>query len=325
MIATLSSSALVMRGSTLDRPRAHKHVCTPPWCEHGLPSVAKVSARLLACAANPQWSKRVLRATLAKPNMLSRERAKLLPFLLLWAACSGSAAHKANGDLDASTDAQGVSDPCAIGSAGSPCTPCPAGSFCPGGTTPMALCPTNTFDDDRDPKTPCVAASSCPAGSYVAAPYSRVTDQRCAECPSGSFSTGINTRSCTDFRKCTVYEFIAEPGSALEDHVCKATRICATEEYESVAPTLQSDRQCIAYTLCTSGQYVSSRPTASSDRACTDCATGFFSVDGNAGECLPWRECGANEVESRAPSSTHDRECACQTSSDEDAGTCPEV
>ena len=258
--------------------------------------------------------------------MSSRERAALLASLLLWAACQSS--REPTPVLDASTDASDDAEvpapSCPVGRAGADCSPCPAGSFCPGGATPMALCTTNTFDDDQDPKTACVAASSCQPGSYVVAPYSRVTDQRCAPCPVGSFSTEVNTRSCSDFRKCAVHELISERGSATRDHVCRPLRTCTAEEYESVAPTIQSDRECIARTSCTSGQYVSMQPTATSDRGCTDCATGFFSSDANASECLPWRVCAAQEVESRAPTSTHDRECACQTSSDEDAGACAE-
>lgn len=259
--------------------------------------------------------------------MSSRERATLLASLLLWAACQS---HRATPVEDASTDASepDASDAhtpepeCPVGTAGSDCSPCPAGSYCPGGATPMALCPTNTFDDDQHPGTPCVAASSCAPGSYVVASYSRVTDQRCAACPIGSFSTEINTRTCSDFRKCGDDEFISERGSATKDHVCQRLRTCAADEYERTAATIQSDRECIEHTICTSGQYVSTPPTATSDRGCTDCATGFFSSGVNASECLPWRVCSAGEVESGTPTSTRDRECACQTSSDEDAGTC---
>ncbi|HTU60848.1 MAG TPA: hypothetical protein VMF89_20490 [Polyangiales bacterium] len=261
--------------------------------------------------------------------MSSKERATLLASLLLWAACQSNPANPVS---DASTDASepdasdaNLPDPmCAPGTAGQSCSTCPAGSFCPGGAIPMALCATNTFDDDRDPATACVAASSCPPGSYVVAAYSRVTDQRCAPCPIGSFSTEVDTRTCTDFRKCADDEFIGERGSATKDHVCQSLRMCTADEYESVAATIQSDRECIARTLCTSGQYVSMQPTATSDRGCTSCATGFFSTSDNASECLPWRVCEAHEVESRTPTSTRDRECACQTSSDEDAGACPD-
>lgn len=260
--------------------------------------------------------------------MSSRERATLLASLLLWAACQGSIT---NPVLDASMDASAAdassSDAnvplpaCPAGTAGASCSACPAGSFCPGGASPMALCATNTFDDDQDPATACVAARSCAPGSYVVAPYSRISDQRCAACPIGSFSTALNTRTCSDFRKCRDDEFISERGSATKDHVCQRLRTCTADEYESIAATIQSDRACIARTICTSGQYVSTQPTTTSDRGCTSCATGFFSTEDNASECLPWRVCGVHEVESLTPTSTRDRECACQTSSDEDAGT----
>jgi hypothetical protein len=265
-------------------------------------------------------------------NMSSKECAALLASLLLSAACQGeltrpsldASTHTSEPDASDGSDATLPHPQCAVGSAGASCSPCPAGSYCPGGESPMALCATNTFDHDQDPKTPCLAASSCAPGSYVVAPYSRVTDQRCAPCPIGSFSTEPNTRTCSDFRKCAQDEFISQRGSATQDHVCQRLRVCRTDQYESVAPTIQSDRVCTGLTICTPGQYVSVQRTATSDRRCTDCATGFFSSSDNATECLPWRVCDAHEVQSVPPTSTRDRECACQTSSDDDAGTCPE-
>lgn len=228
---------------------------------------------------------------------------------LTW-GCTSAAIHSrepADAGSDASapdaSDAAVDAGPCEPGNAGPRCSPCPAGSYCPGGTTPMALCGVNSFDADQNPKTPCVAASSCAAGTYVALLYSRVTDQRCAPCPSGTFSAQVNTRSCSVFREC---------GDA---------------EYELQRPTSQHDRECAAWKPCEPGEYVSTQPTSSTDRGCSACAAGTFSTADNASQCQSWRVCEANELESAAPSSTRDRTCMlreeCETGADEDAGTLP--
>lgn len=234
----------------------------------------------------------------------------VLGALMLASGCTINAIQSHTpGDAATDADVPDASDsavhagPCEPGHAGPRCSLCPAGSYCPGGTTPMALCAVNTFDADQDPKTPCVAASSCAPGSYVALLYSRVTDQRCAPCPSGTFSAQVNTRSCSVFREC---------GDA---------------QYELHSPTSQRDRECAPWTQCGPGQYVSTQPTSSTDRGCSACSAGTFSTADNASQCQAWRVCAANELESAAPSRTRDRACMlraeCESSADDDAGTPP--
>jgi hypothetical protein len=232
-----------------------------------------------------------------------RHHAAFLALSLFWGCATGELQHRAAttdaGTLPSASDAATDASPCAPGSAGPQCGPCPAGSYCPGGTTPMALCGVNEYDADQDPKTACVAASSCPAGTYVALLYSRVTDQRCAPCPSGTFSEQPNTRSCSLFRECDDAQF------------------------ELQSPSSQRDRQCAACAQCKPGQHVSTQPTSSTDRGCSACDAGFFSSTYNASACQRWRVCAANEREIAAPSSTRDRTCvvreACDAEQD-DAG-----
>lgn len=234
-----------------------------------------------------------------------RPQAALFSLALLWSCVSGEI-QQGGAPRDASSDAASAPDassdalaPCEPGSYGPHCSPCPAGSYCPGGTAPMALCGVNEYDADQDPKTPCVAASSCPAGSYVALSYSRISDRRCAPCPTGTFSDQPNTRSCSVFRECDDAQF------------------------EVLSPTSHRDRQCAAWTQCKPGQHVSRQPTITTDRGCSGCAAGFFSTKSDASECQAWRVCAANEREIAAPSSTRDRVCeTCDISPDEDAGIC---
>jgi cysteine-rich repeat protein len=48
---------------------------------------------------------------------------------------------------------------------GTPCEPCVAGEYCPGGLEPAWTCPPGTFDGDRHPATPC---DPCGPGWYCA-------------------------------------------------------------------------------------------------------------------------------------------------------------
>jgi hypothetical protein len=262
------------------------------------------------------------------------QHAALPALALLLAGCVGGeiASHAPIQDASADAAEPDASDaavyvgPCEPGTAGPRCSPCPAGSYCPGGHTPMALCGVNAFDADQDPKTACVAASSCPAGTYVALLYSRVTDQRCANCPSGTFTADANTRSCSVARECGAAQYELRSPSSQQDRTCADFSLCEPDEFIAQPGSPTHDRVCQRTRTCHAGEYELLAPSTQHDRGCIACAPGSFSATDNASQCQRWHVCATNEFESDAPSSNHDRSCTLRSECepwDEDAGTLP--
>lgn len=258
--------------------------------------------------------------------MRSWARVALVGFSFLGSACPSDPSLDAAMDVpsndegpddpqDSSTDAgmtatAAARTDCPVGTAGVVCAPCPAGSYCPGGRQPMALCNTYQYDDDQDPSTPCVAVRSCGAGTYVAVVYSRVTDQRCAPCPSGTFNAATDARSCTPFSVCESHQYEAVAPGPSQDRVCAELLACAPDEFVAQPGTPNRDRVCQRTTTCEPGELEVEPATDDSDRRCASCAEGTFSNEPNAETCRPWTECEAGQYEAVPGSATSDRLCA---------------
>lgn len=83
---------------------------------------------------------------------------------------------------------------------------------------------------------------------------------------------------------------------------------------------------CVPEVRCAPGTF---RSMADGVAACAPCSSGSFSVEYDASECLPWRDCLLNEYVVSPPTSSRDRVCeACpsgQTTTVVNAGECTSV
>jgi hypothetical protein len=98
---------------------------------------------------------------------------------------------------------------------------------------------------------------------------------------------------------------VAVAGQLTRDRQCAA---CV------LGSSFQPDRnqeECRAATVCPPGKFVLVNASVSSDRACSLCAAGSnYTALENEFACRRVRQCSSNELESRAPNATHNRECS---------------
>ena len=112
---------------------------------------------------------------------------------------------------------------------GNAITPCPAGSYCPDGTTAPITCPAGSYCPD-----PASNPLLCPAGTY-----SSTGSIACTQAPPGSYAIGPGATSAT---LCPAGTFSANPGSASCTQAPPGSYIPSTG---TISPTL-----CPAGTYC---------------------------------------------------------------------------
>lgn len=162
------------------------------------------------------------------------------------------------------------------------CTPCPAGEV-----------------QVQPGQTQCNLWTDCGPGSKdisIESPTSSV-DRICADCPSGSFSTGVNQEDCDSCTDGLTYQ--SRPGQI----TCDPVQTCAPGWYVTAEATLISNRQC---TACAPG-WISSESNA---EACHECdgVNEYASADRTV--CIPVTTCQPGERVVADPSNVEDRQCA---------------
>jgi len=81
-------------------------------------------------------------------------------------------------------------------------------------------CASGTYDDDADAATVCLGWTACEAGQYVSTAGTATSDQVCAGCASGTFSTGVDATECAPWTACEAGTFVTTEGSAAADQTC---------------------------------------------------------------------------------------------------------
>jgi hypothetical protein len=174
----------------------------------------------------------------------------------------------------------------------------------------------------------CVSHTKCGAGKYVVTAGTADKDTVCQSCPTGYFSTQTNAVQCTPHKKCPAGTHFVTAGTDSTDTVCTACpsgtfssttnapqctpyTTCNTGYYRS-GGTNTSDAVCTLHTVCTPGTFRAQVGDSLNDAECVACAGGY-TTQNNASQCTPHSPaCGSAYDETRAPSQTNDRECACQ-------------
>lgn len=190
------------------------------------------------------------------------------------------------------------------GAGSSSCTSCAEGHYDHGGT--------------------CEACSGCEDGTYESGPACAGTeDTTCSDCdPACGTCDGGNSADCLSCAE----GYYDSDGTDPPTGSCVAWQICDPDtQYESEAGSSTSDRTCAALQECDAeSEYESTPPTSTTDRECAPCSERCDGCDGpehsdcsscasgywmNGSVCDAWSECGAQEYEAFAPSSTVDRVC----------------
>ncbi|MCQ2914799.1 MAG: hypothetical protein MJ247_06365 [Alphaproteobacteria bacterium] len=177
------------------------------------------------------------------------------------------------------------------------CTICPAGSYCPGSTTPAILCSKGTYSNGEG-HTSCdmcpagmytdtegsVLCKSCPMGTYSSAPRSIA----CTTCPAGSHTTGWDTSTKDKATYCTK----CDPGtysttSTYQCDQCGAGTYAA--DYGSTSCTecdygmYQDLTGSISCKECQRGTYTDQKKSSK----CTKCQTGTYQDATGQSTCKP--------------------------------------
>jgi hypothetical protein len=66
----------------------------------------------------------------------------------------------------------------------------------------------------------CAITMNCPSGTYISTNGTRTTNRVCTSCPNGTFSTAINSVSCTNWTICNSTETESNAGSTKTDRSC---------------------------------------------------------------------------------------------------------
>ena len=181
------------------------------------------------------------------------------------------------------------------------CSACPAGTFSADGTGATACTPCAAGTWSAAGANACVAWTVCDPGERVASAGTATSDQTCAACAAGTYSTTNNAASCTAWLDCDPGERVASAGTATSDRTCAA----CTSGYS----TTTNAASCMAWTDCDPGERVLASGTATTDRTCTACATGYTTTT-NAATCTPWTACDPGERVASVGTPTMDRTCA---------------
>jgi hypothetical protein len=160
------------------------------------------------------------------------------------------------------------------------CSECAPGTFAGAFNSPSCLpfrecgpAEYESFSGWSQANRQCAPLSSCQPGSFVRTAPTRTQDRHCERCPYGSYSSDVNSRSCTSWQAS-----------------------CGREQYEIVAPSSLQDRQCATMTTCPPGTFVSGT-NWQGDRYCSSCGEGEYSTVSNARSCTPRLVCRANEFQ----------------------------
>ena len=188
-----------------------------------------------------------------------------------------------------------------------------------GSGSPDEPCPAGTWRDPGDSAAECMPWTECVAGEHVTAMGTATTDQTCAMCPSGTYTSGPNQSTCVEAQACAPGTVQTAAGTATMPATCEACsagEYCAGGSAEAAqcaegAWDHDSDpaTMCVSQMTCLAGTYVDVEGSATADRACAPCAQGQYSATSNAASCAPWTECAADAVEDVAATSTMDRVC----------------
>ncbi|MBK6849020.1 MAG: hypothetical protein IPG96_16290 [Proteobacteria bacterium] len=155
------------------------------------------------------------------------------------------------------------------------CSPCSAGSYCAGSTTPPSPCAAGTWDHDGSAATACVAKTTCNAGQYVGSEGTPTADRSCSACPNGTFSAQANAASCASWTTCAAGSYVANEGSATGDRTC-ATCAAGTD---TSGP---NEARCLPTSACDAGTEQTAPATAGAPPVCRACAAGAFCAGGTA-------------------------------------------
>jgi TNFR/NGFR cysteine-rich region len=181
-------------------------------------------------------------------------------------------------------------------------------------------CASGTWDNDANPATACVAWTACVTGQHIDQAGSATSDQTCAACAAGSFSTTSNAASCAPWTDCTSGQHIVTAGSATSDRTCAA---CDAGTYSSSS----NQSTCVADGACAAGTVQTSAATSSAPPVCAACDAGTYCAGGTASPvpcvsgtwdhdadpataCVAWTDCIAGQHVNVAGSATTDRACA---------------
>jgi alpha-tubulin suppressor-like RCC1 family protein len=174
-----------------------------------------------------------------------------------------------------------------------------------------------------DKELGCVAHLNCTAGQFVLAEPTDQQDRVCQACPDGSFTTGINSATCSDWTVCPAGTASIGGQSGVSDRKCRAcdsgeycvggevlAQMCGMETWDNDSDPAT---QCTPVGECGPGEFVSAQPTPKTNRSCSDCPPRTFSTTSNSSQCAPWTDCPAGYFVSTQGSSTGDRACTpCQ-------------
>ncbi|EGD78637.1 hypothetical protein PTSG_01615 [Salpingoeca rosetta] len=175
----------------------------------------------------------------------------------------------------------------------SPCTDCAIGEHVVQSCTP------------EQPRT----CTACEEGKF-SVDINQDGCQVCRVCPDGQYATGecsvSSNTPCEDHTTCGLGRFICDAGNAFKDNECCT---CTDGKFQD-NPSIFAEK-CTPVSTCPAGTYIEVAATPSSNVQCGSCMPPFqYSTEENQEECIDTLVCSSTEVETAAPTSTTNRECA---------------
>ncbi len=181
-------------------------------------------------------------------------------------------------------------------------------------------CASGSYDDDGDPTTACVPWTACDPGQYVSTAGTATSDQVCAGCASGTFSTAADAADCVAWTTCPAGSFVTTKGSATSDQTCAP---CAPGTYTTDA----NQSKCVTAADCPPGTVQTAPATATAAAVCKACAAGEYCAGGDvppsacgggtwdhdadpSTACVDRTVCAAGSAVTSEGNATTDRECA---------------
>lgn len=166
----------------------------------------------------------------------------------------------------------------------------------------------------------CVPFTVCEAGSYVAEPGTGTSDQVCAACPSGAFSSQPNSPSCSTWRSCQPGTFVTNVPSMIADRACAS---CNAGTYTDGI----NQSVCLTAAQCPAGTVETTALSATAPRACIPCSSGEYCAGGSAAAvacpastwdddadpatlCVARSTCAAGTYATQPGAPTRDRSCS---------------
>lgn len=153
----------------------------------------------------------------------------------------------------------------------------------------------------------CTTEGTCRPGQYISRDRidieGIVTPRVCAPCGPGTFSTTVNSITCTAMTDCDPGWAVDIDGTQTTDRSCKK---CPDDTFSLGRDTLV----CREHRICAKGSFVSVEATSSTDRACSTCSPGTFTDEINADTCITTRSCNPGKYQLHPPP-TAERDRAC--------------